>query len=63
MSVMKTQLLDAYFGEEARGHRATYIPENSSRQFSGIAGLLGTVALGKRVAFDPVRGVVAWETK
>ena len=34
-----------------------YIAENSANQPSGRAGLLGTVALGKRVAFDPDRKV------
>jgi hypothetical protein len=61
MLVAKAQLLSAYLGKEAWGTRLVYIPENSSNQSSGLAGLLGTTALGKRVGFDPVRKVLAWE--
>jgi Aspartyl protease len=63
MLVAKTQLLDAYLGGEAWGQRVAYISKNDALQRSGLAGLLGTVALGNRVAFDPVRKVVAWEPK
>jgi len=63
MAVAKVQLLNAYLGNEEWAQRVAYIPENSTRQLSGLAGLLGTVVLGKRVAFDPVRKVVAWEPK
>jgi hypothetical protein len=63
MPVAKAQLVDTYLGAVAWGNRLAYIPDNSANQRSGLAGLLGTVALGKRVAFDPVRKVVAWEAK
>ena len=63
MPVAKIQLLNAYLGAMSWGPRGAYIPDNSANQPSGLAGLLGTVALGKRVAFDPVRKVVAWERK
>jgi hypothetical protein len=63
MLVAKTQLLDAYLGGEAWGQRVAYISKNDALQRSGLAGLLGTVALGNRVAFDPVRKVVALEPK
>jgi hypothetical protein len=61
MPVKKAQLLNAYLGAVSWGQRGAYVPDNSANQPSGLAGLLGTVALGKRVAFDPVRQVVAWE--
>jgi len=60
MPVAKAQLVDTYLGAVPWGKRLAYIPENSANQRSGLAGLLGTVALGKRVAFDPVRRVMAW---
>lgn len=63
MPVKKAQLLNAYLGAVSWGQRGAYVPDNSAHQPSGLAGLLGTVALGKRVAFDPVRKVVAWEPK
>jgi len=63
MPVTKAQLVETYLGAMPWGDRVAYIPENSTNQRSGLAGLLGTVALGKRVAFDPVRRVVAWELK
>ena len=63
MPVAKAQLANAYLGAMPWGQRVVYIPDNSANQPSGLAGLLGTVALGKRVAFDSVRKVVAWETK
>jgi Aspartyl protease len=63
MPVARAQLVDTYLGAVPWGNRPAYILENSSNQRSGLAGLLGTVALGKRVAFDPVRKVVAWEQK
>ena len=63
MPVKKAQLLDAYLGSVSWGERWVYIPDDSSTQLSGLAGLLGTVALGKRVAFDPGRKVMAWEPK
>ncbi len=63
MPVAKAHLLSAYLGGVSWGQRVAYIPDNSTNQPSGLAGLLGTVALGKRVAFDPVRKVVAWEAK
>jgi hypothetical protein len=63
MPVAKAQLIDAYLGGMPWGKRVAYIPENSTNQPIGLAGLLGTVALGKRVGFDPIRKVVAWEAK
>jgi hypothetical protein len=63
MPVAKAQLADAYLGVMPWGERVVYIPDNSANQPSGLAGLLGTVALGKRVGFDSVRKVVAWQTK
>lgn len=63
MPVMKAQLVDTYLGAVPWGNRLAYIPENSASQRSGLEGLLGTAALGKRVAFDPVRKVLAWEQK
>jgi len=63
VAVAKAQLVDTYLGAVPWGNRLAYIPENSANEHSGLAGLLGTVALGKRVAFDPVHKVVAWEQK
>ena len=63
MPVMKAQLIDAYLGGMPWGQRVAYIPENSTNQPVGLAGLLGTATLGKRVGFDPIRKVVAWEAK
>ena len=63
MPVAKVQPVNAYLGGAAWGKRSAYIPENSANQPLGIEGLLGTVALGNRVAFDPVRKVVAWEQR
>jgi hypothetical protein len=63
MPVAKAQLLDAYLGGMPWGQRVAYIPENSINQPIGVAGLLGTAALGKRVGFDPSRKIVAWEAK
>jgi len=63
MPVAKAQLLDAYLGGTPWGRRVAYITENSSNQPTGVAGLLGTVALGDRVGFDPIRKVVAWHAK
>jgi Aspartyl protease len=63
MPVAKARLLNAYLGEEAWGQRMAYVLENSANQSSEVEGLLGTVALGRRVAFDPVRRVVGWEPK
>ena len=63
MPVAKAQLVDTFLGTVPWGNRLAYIPDNSANQRSGLAGLLGTVALGKRVAFDPVRNVMAWEQK
>lgn len=61
MSVKKANLLDAYLGTVPWRPRWVYVPDNSANQPSGMSGLLGTVALGKRVAFDPGRRVLAWE--
>lgn len=61
MPVRKAQLVRTYIGGISWGRRVAYIPENSANEPSGLAGLLGTVALGKRVAFDPNRNVVAWD--
>jgi hypothetical protein len=61
--VAKAQLTAAYLGDVSWGQRVAYIPDNSDTQPSGLAGLLGTLALGQRVAFDPVRNVVAWEPR
>ena len=63
MPVAKAQLINTFLGAVSWGHRMAYIPDNSANQPSGLAGLLGTVALGKRVAFDPDRGVVAWDPR
>jgi hypothetical protein len=63
MPVTKAQLIDAYLGGMPWGQRVAYIPENSTNQPVGLAGLLGTATLGKRVGFDPIRKVVAWEAK
>jgi hypothetical protein len=63
MPVAKAELEDAFLGVTPWGKRVAYIPDNSANQSLGLAGLLGTVALGKRVAFDPVRKVVAWDPK
>ena len=63
MPVAKAQLANAYLGAMPWGERVVYIPDNSANQPSGLAGLLGTVALGKRVGFDSIRKVVAWQTK
>lgn len=63
MSVAKAQLAAAYLGDMSWGKRMAYITENSASQPSELAGLLGTIALGRRVAFDPVRKVVAWEPR
>lgn len=63
MPVAKVHLTDTYLGATPWGERVAYIPENTANQRAGVAGLLGTVTLGKRVAFDPVRKVVAWEPK
>lgn len=63
MPVRKSQLVHTYLGGVSWGQRVAYIPENSGNQPSGLAGLLGTVALGKRVAFDPDRKVIAWDPK
>jgi predicted aspartyl protease len=63
MPAAKAHLTDTYLGAMPWGERVAYIPENTANQRVGIAGLLGTVTLGKRVAFDPVRRVVAWEAK
>ena len=63
MPVTKAELVDTYLGAVPWGNRLVYIPENSASQRSGLAGLLGTAALGKRVAFDPARKVLAWEPK
>jgi Aspartyl protease len=63
MPVAKAQLIDAYLGGMPWGQRVAYITENSTNQPIGLAGLLGTAALGKRVGFDPIRKVVAWEAK
>jgi len=63
MPVAKANLAGTYLGGVPWGKRVAYIPDNSANQPSGLEGLLGTVALGKRVAFDPARKVVAWEPK
>ena len=63
MPVARAQLVDAYLGQYSWGQRIAYIPDNSANQPSGLSGLLGTVALGKRVAFDTERKVVAWEPR
>ena len=63
MPVLKAQLVRTYQGGISWGQRVAYIPENSANQPSGLAGLLGTVALGKRVAFDPSHNVLAWDPK
>ena len=63
MPVKKAHLRDAYLGTVSWGPRWVYVPDNSANQPSGVSGMLGTVALGKRVAFDPVRKVVAWEAR
>ena len=58
--VARAHLAAAYLGDMSWGQRMVYIHDNSASQPSGLAGLLGTVALGKRVAFDPFRKVLAW---
>lgn len=63
MPVAKVRLLDSYLGAVPWGQRSAYVPDNSAKQTSGLDGLLGAVALSKRVAFDPVRKVVAWDPK
>jgi len=63
MPVAKAQLVNAHLGAASWGQRLVYIPDNSANQPSGLAGLLGTVALGKRVAFDSVLNMLAWEPK
>ena len=63
MPVRKAELSATYLGSVSWGQRVVYIPESSENQPSGLVGLLGTVVLGKRVAFDPYRMVVAWELK
>ena len=62
ISVAKAELSAAYLGNVPWGERVAYIASNDSH-LSGPAGLLGTVTLGKRVAFDPVRKVVAWQQR
>lgn len=63
MPVGKAQLVGTHLGAVPWGHRMAYIPENSGSQPSGLAGLLGTAALGKRVAFDPDLKVVGWDAR
>jgi len=57
------QLVGTYLGAVSWGHRVVYIPDKSANQPTGMAGLLGMVAMVKRVAFDPDRKVVAWDAK
>ncbi len=60
--VNEAQLTDAHFGSLRWDERAVYVLQDTET-ISGIGGLLGTKALGaRRVAFDPDRRVVAWET-
>ena len=59
----RLRLLTFYLGAVSWGQRSAYVPDNSANQPSGLGGLLGVVALSKRVAFDPVRKVVAWDPK
>jgi len=58
MPVAKAQLINTFLGVVSWGQRVAYIPDNSANQSSGLAGLLGTVALWKRVAFIPTE--VLW---
>ena len=62
LPVTKAQLAEAHFGTVPWGKRGAYIVQDYGKQPFGLAGLLGTSKLStKRVAFDPVRNLLAWE--
>jgi predicted aspartyl protease len=60
--VREAQLANAHLGSMPWGVRPAYILENNGESITGVAGVLGTVALkAERVGFDPERKVLAWE--
>jgi predicted aspartyl protease len=60
--VREAQLANAHLGNMPWGVRPVFVLANNGESISGVAGVLGTVALkAERVGFDPVRKVLAWE--
>jgi hypothetical protein len=60
--VKEAQLANAHLGRMPWGVRPVYILENNGESITGVAGVLGTVALkAERVGIDPQRKVLAWE--
>jgi hypothetical protein len=60
--VREIGLVNTYLGTESWGSRKAYLLRDDGDQPYGFVGLLGTTALkARRVGFDPVRRVLAWE--
>jgi hypothetical protein len=62
LRVREIGLANTYLGTESWGSRKAYLLRDDGDQPYGFVGLLGTTALrARRVGFDPVRRVLAWE--